>query len=215
MDARAFGAVAAFRFADSPRWKLNEVLAAISRFSAEKAEGELAASDRTDSEHQASPPPGRDRLPLVILGIFVVVAFLAGGGIWYLVSQATGTKGEAPATAASSTTAPTIAAKRGRTRGAAYAGVSREQARRFAAIDTAKLVKSSLGSTLTQEQMIAEYLTINSRLSRTRCFHDGHWGLYWRVSFAGASPMFESRDRGLLFCNHNTHVIETTPPYRH
>jgi hypothetical protein len=91
-----------------------------------------------------------------------------------------------------------------------FAGLTGVQASKFAASDLAALV--GIGPHSSEGAAIA---TTGRKLSRTRCFHSGHWEPYWRVSFAGGSPVFESARTALVFCNRDRRVLEETAPIQH
>jgi len=89
-----------------------------------------------------------------------------------------------------------------------YAGLTSDQAAKLAASDFAKLLtQSGVGDT--------EIATNGEKLARTRCRDGGRWRPYWRVSFAGGSPLFESRRRGLLVCSRNPHVTVSGASFEH
>jgi hypothetical protein len=172
---------------------------------------ELARRDENPPTGMHDPPrgsgPSRDRVPLVVLPVTLLVLVIAGVasvyGLANLTSHGSAEHGDGPATApVESTTSQAQAA--------AYAGLTGDRAAKFAAADFAKL----LGISDSDEQGGA-VATIGRELDRTRCFHSRHWRPYWRVSFAGGSPIFESKPYALVFCNRNSRIIEVSAPIRH
>ena len=154
-----------------------------------------------------APAPHRDRLPFVVVPLLFAALALAGVAAVYggaRLSDSLDIPG-GPAEVATSPPESTGDAVEPR-RALRYAGLTRDEAARFAASDLATLIGSSSPEAI---------VTDDRELGRTRCFHAGHWRAYWRVSFAGGSPVYESRPDALYYCNGNAHVIEVTAPIRH
>src|SRR5262249_32660842 len=151
---------------------------------------------------------GRDRLPYIVVPAMLVAFALAGVGVVYAVAKVPISFSSASHSDAPTSTRAATTVTQEVTRGPMYAGLTPDRAANFAAIDLAMLV----GMGQSDDVQLA---TPDRRVSRTRCFHSGHWKPYWSVSFHGGSPIFESRRQALVFCNRNRNVIEVTDPIRH
>src|SRR5262249_45490358 len=148
-------------------------------------------------------PPRPDRLPLIVLSLVFVALALGGVGAVYTLGKLIPSHDVTSGTSAAPTSAEATTVSREPRRAPAYAGLTPDRAARFAVLDFAPL----LGTSGQSGADIGTIATTGKKLGRTRCYHAGHWNQYWRVSFAGGSPIFESRKQALVFCNRNPHVI--------
>ena len=156
--------------------------------------------------------PRRDRLPQIVFALALGIAIALVGAAAYLsttVSWHWTGKQEAGSESTQTTSKPAGATATTRHL-VVYAGLTRDQAATFAASDFAKLLGGS-GSGVTGSGVATD----GQVLARTRCL-DGHrWTAYWRVSFVGGSPVFESRRRGLLVCNKNPRITVSGAELEH
>jgi len=151
-----------------------------------------------------------DRLPLIALAVLLVALPAMAGIGAYLVST------NVPAfwkrgTAVVTRTARVPPTTRAHPRDPSYAGLTHDQAMRFATADFVRFLARS-GVPLSPDEVIAND---NPRLTKTRCIDAGTRRPYWRVAFGASSPIFESRDRALLVCNRNAHVVVLSEPLQH
>jgi len=168
--------------------------------------------ERTPQAHAAvvGERPQRDRLPLIVLPVMFVVIAIAGVATVFGLAKLTPNGAARSADALPTSSTESTAAQEPPRATPGYAGLRPDRAATFAAVDFAKLLGVS-GSGIAGGVVA----TADRKVSRTRCFHSSHWSPYWRVTFAGSSPIFESRRQALVFCNRNEHIIETTAPIPH